>query len=73
MRPAGIAPSGFDVEGDLDQRIKAYAEVGIDVLMSGKGHNRAFAYLNTEGIGGVIFELLERGGPRKRPLGPKTP
>jgi len=61
----GLHHLGFDVFGDLDQRVKVYAEAGIDVLMSGKGPNRAFAYLNTERVGGVIFELLERGGPRK--------
>jgi catechol 2,3-dioxygenase-like lactoylglutathione lyase family enzyme len=65
----GLHHLGFDVYGDLDQRVKAYAEAGIDVLMSGKGPNRAFAYLDTERIGGVIFELLERGGPRKPPGG----
>ncbi|OGP87868.1 MAG: hypothetical protein A2157_10705 [Deltaproteobacteria bacterium RBG_16_47_11] len=69
----GLHHLGFDVYGDLDQRVKAYAEVGIDVLMSGKGPNRAFAYLDTERVGGVIFELLERGGPRKRPRGSNTP
>ncbi len=65
----GLHHLGFDVYGDLDQRVKAYVEVGIDVLMSGKGPNRAFAYLDTEGVGGVIFELLDRGGPRKLPGG----
>jgi hypothetical protein len=34
--------------------------------MNGSGPNRAFAYLDTEKIGGVIFELIERGGPGKR-------
>lgn len=69
----GLHHLGFDVYGDLDQRVRAYAEVGIDVLMSGKGPNRAFAYLNTERVGSVIFELLERGGPRKLPKGSNTP
>lgn len=69
----GLHHLGFDVYGDLDQRVRAYAEVGIDVLMSGKGPNRAFAYLDTERVGGVIFELLERGGPRKRPAGHSIP
>lgn len=62
----GLHHLGFDVYGDFDQRLAAYAELGIGVLMNGKGPNRAFAYLDTEKIGGVIFELIERGGPRKR-------
>jgi methylmalonyl-CoA/ethylmalonyl-CoA epimerase len=61
----GLHHLGFDVYGDLEQRLTAYAEIGIGVLMSGRGPNRAFAYLDTEKIGGVIFELLQRGGPRK--------
>jgi methylmalonyl-CoA/ethylmalonyl-CoA epimerase len=63
----GLHHLGFDVYGDIDQRVKAYAEIGINVLMSGRGFNRAFAYLDTEQVGGVIFELIERGGPRKNP------
>ncbi len=62
----GLHHLGFDVYGDFDQRLTAYAELGIGVLMNGRGPNRAFAYLDTEKIGGVIFELIERGGPRKR-------
>lgn len=61
----GLHHLGFDVYGDFDERIKAYAEAGIKVLMSGRSPNRAFAYLDTEKVGGVIFELLQRGGPRK--------
>ena len=61
----GLHHLGFDVYGDMDERLKAYAELGVGVLMSGKGPNRAFAYLDTERIGGVIFELLQRGGPRR--------
>lgn len=65
----GLHYLGFGVYGDLDQMVKAYAEAGIDALMNGKGPNRAFAYLDTERISGVIFELLKRGGPRKPPGG----
>ena len=62
----GLHHLGFDVYGDFDERLTAYAELGIGVLMNGRGPNRAFAYLDTEKIGGVIFELIERGGPGKR-------
>jgi len=65
MQGGRITPLGFDVYGDLDERVKAYAEVGIEVMMSGRGPGRAFAYLDTEKIGGVILELLQREGPGK--------
>ncbi len=65
----GLHHLGFDVYGDFDQRLAAYTKMGIGVLMSGRGPNRAFAYLDTEKVGGVIFELIERGGPRKLPEG----
>lgn len=65
----GLHHLGFDVYDDLDQRLVAYAKMGIEVLMSGRGRDRAFAYLDTEKIGGVIFELIQRGGPRKLPEG----
>ncbi|NIS59629.1 MAG: hypothetical protein GTO13_02665 [Proteobacteria bacterium] len=63
----GLHHLGFDVYDDLDQRLAAYRQMGIEVLMSGRGANRGFAYLDTEKVGGVIFELLDRGGPRKMP------
>lgn len=61
----GVHHLGFDVYGDLDERVEAYARAGIGVIQHGRGPNRAFAYLDTERIGGIIFELLQRGGPRK--------
>jgi catechol 2,3-dioxygenase-like lactoylglutathione lyase family enzyme len=60
----GLHHLGFDVYGDFDERLMAYADMGIGVLMSGRGPKRAFAYLDTEKIGGVILELIDRGGPR---------
>jgi catechol 2,3-dioxygenase-like lactoylglutathione lyase family enzyme len=63
----GLHHLGFDVYGDFDERVAAYEKMGIGVLMNGRGSNCAFAYLDTEKIGGVIFELIERGGPRKVP------
>lgn len=65
----GLHHLGFDVYDDFDQRLAAYTKIGIGVLMNGRGANRAFAYLDTEKVGGVIFELIERGGPRKLPEG----
>jgi len=61
----GLHHLGFDVYGDLDERVRVCAAAGIGVLQSGRGPDRVFAYLDTEKIGGVIFELLQRGGPRK--------
>ena len=61
----GLHHLGFDVYDDFDERLAAYAGIGIGVLMSGRSPSRAFAYLDTEKIGGVVFELLDRGGPRK--------
>lgn len=66
----GLHHLGFDVYNDFDLRIEAYGKIGIQVLMSGRGPNRAFAYLDTEKVGGVILELIDRGGPRKLPEGP---
>ena len=62
---SGLHHLGFDVYGDFDARLEAYKQMGIGVLMSGRGSNRAFAYLDTERIGGVVLELIQRGGPRK--------
>ncbi len=55
----GIHHIGFDVK-DMDERIKVCAEMGIDVLQMGRTPAGGFAYLNTEKIGGVIFELIQR-------------
>ncbi len=63
----GLHHLGFDVYGDLDQRVEAYTQIGIKVLMNERGPNRAFAYLDKEKLGGVISELLERGGSRRPP------
>ncbi len=61
----GLHHVGFDVFGDLNERIRAFADIGIGVLQSGKGPNRALAYLDTEKAAGTIIELLERGGPKR--------
>jgi len=66
----GLHHLGFDVYDDFDERLEAYARIGIGVLMSGRSPNRAFAYLDTETTGGVIAELLDRGGPRGAPEAP---
>lgn len=53
----------FDVD-DLDARIERYKDMGINVLMRGWTPISGFAYLDTESIGGVVIELVER--PKRR-------
>jgi methylmalonyl-CoA/ethylmalonyl-CoA epimerase len=55
----GIHHVGFDVD-DLDDRLARYRNLGIDVLMEGRTKQGGFAYLDTERIGGMIFELVQR-------------
>jgi len=55
----GIHHIGFDVK-DMDEKIKLSKELGIDILQTGRTPAGGFAYLNTEKIGGVIFELIQR-------------
>jgi len=55
----GIHHIGFDVK-DMDEKIRISKELGIDVLQMGRTPAGGFAYLNTEKIGGVIFELIQR-------------
>lgn len=55
----GLHHIGFDVK-DMDDKIRLCAEMGIDVLQIGRTPAGGFAYLNTEKIGGVIFELIQR-------------
>jgi methylmalonyl-CoA/ethylmalonyl-CoA epimerase len=55
----GIHHLGFDVK-DMDEKILLCKGLGIDVLQMGRTPAGGFAYLNTEKIGGVIFELIQR-------------
>ncbi len=53
----------FDVD-DLDERLKRYRSMGLPALMEGRTPNGGFAYLDTEKIGGVIIELVQRPSRR---------
>ncbi len=53
----------FDVD-DLDERLKRYRSMGLTVLMEGRTPNSGFAYLDTDKIGGVIIELVQRPSRR---------
>ena len=55
----GLHHVGFDVK-DMDEKIRLCAEAGIGVLQIGRTPVGGFAYLDTEKIGGVIFELIQR-------------
>lgn len=44
---------------DIESEVSRFKERGIDVLQSGKTPNVSFAYMDTEGITGIIFELLQ--------------
>ncbi|MBP1724572.1 MAG: lactoylglutathione lyase and related lyase [Deltaproteobacteria bacterium] len=55
----GIHHLGFDVK-DLDERVAAFRGLGIGVLMSGERVGGKFAYMDTEGIVGIIVELMQR-------------
>ncbi len=49
----------FDID-NLDERLERCRAMGLQVLMEGRTPNSGFAYLNTENIGGVIIELVQR-------------
>jgi len=59
-RGEGLHHLGFNVP-DLEAEVARFARQGIGVLQSGKTDGVSFAYLDTAGIGGVIFELIQRG------------
>jgi hypothetical protein len=40
--------------------------MNIRIIQSGKGLDSMFAYLNTEKISGVVFELIQRKGVMKK-------
>jgi methylmalonyl-CoA/ethylmalonyl-CoA epimerase len=44
---------------DIESEVSRLKERGIDVLQSGKTPNVSFAYMDTESITGIIFELLQ--------------
>ena len=59
----GLHHLAFDIE-DMEDRLDSYQKMGIEVMQSGRTEIGRFAYLDTESIGGVIIELLQRKGRR---------
>jgi len=55
----GIHHLGFDVK-DIEKKLTLCKEMGIKIIQSGQGATSRFEYLDTEEIGGVIFELIQR-------------
>jgi len=59
----GLHHLGFDVK-DIEKKLALCEEIGIKVIQGGQGETSRFEYLDTEAIGGVIFELIQRGKRR---------
>jgi methylmalonyl-CoA/ethylmalonyl-CoA epimerase len=55
----GLHHIGFDIK-NLDETLLVCKELDIAVLQLGRTPAGGFAYLDTEKIGGVIFELIQR-------------
>jgi hypothetical protein len=55
----GIHHLGFDVN-NLDERVAAFRKLGAGILMSGERVGGKFAYMDTEGLVGIIIELIQR-------------
>lgn len=55
----GLHHLGFYVS-DIDERLEAFARKGIGVIQGARYPGGGFAYLDTERVGGVIFELAIR-------------
>ena len=62
-RGEGLHHLGFDVK-DMEERLRRYRKMGIKVMQMGRTKVGGFAYLDTEGIGGVLIELIQRAGRR---------
>ena len=45
---------------DIESELNRFKKTGIEVLQSGNTQHHSFAYIDTEGIAGVIIELLQR-------------
>ena len=62
----GLHHLGFDVGSmeNLEERVAFFKEQGIEVIQTGRTDTAKFAYLDTEAIGGVIFELIARPARR---------
>lgn len=59
----GLHHLGFDVQ-DIEKKLALCKEIGIKIIQGGQGETSRFEYLDTEAIGGVIFELIQRGKRR---------
>ena len=55
----GIQHIAFAVD-DLDREVAKLTKQGIEVMMSGKIPGGKFAYLETDTIGGMIIELMQK-------------
>ena len=58
-RGEGLEHLGFRVP-DLDAEIERFKKCGIDVLQSVRRPGGGYAYMDTEKIGGIIFELIQQ-------------
>jgi methylmalonyl-CoA/ethylmalonyl-CoA epimerase len=54
----GVQHLGIFVS-DLNKELAKFMEMGVGVLQSGESEHVKFAYLDTEGIVGVVIELLQ--------------
>jgi len=55
----GLHHLGFDVK-DIEKKLVLCKEMGIKIIQGGQGATSHFEYLDTEEVGGVIFELIQR-------------
>jgi len=62
-RGEGMHHLGFDVP-DIDVILNQCRQMGIEIMQKGRIEQGGFAYLNTERIGGVIFEIIQRKSRR---------
>ena len=60
----GIHHFGFDLKEGFDEKLLLCQKLGIGVMQSGRSETGRFAFLDTEKIGGVIFELIQRKSRR---------
>ncbi len=58
-RGEGLEHLGFRVP-DLDAEIERFKKCGINVLQSARRPGGGYAYMDTEKIGGIIFELIQQ-------------
>src|SRR5665648_259047 len=59
----GIQHLGFDVK-DFDKKIEVCEQLGIEIIQQGKCKVARFAYFDTNKIGGITLEIIERKARR---------